>query len=100
MKRRPGLHSVGLLLCIGYVSLLMHTAGAIGLSRDEGIYVDAAQRYAGWESESARKMLEGKISLAAIADAALAEKIAPKPHSGRQEYLENLVSRYTSLPSS
>jgi 4-amino-4-deoxy-L-arabinose transferase-like glycosyltransferase len=48
MKRRPGLHTIGLLLCVGYVSLLMHTAGAIGLSRDEGIYVDAAQRYAGW----------------------------------------------------
>jgi 4-amino-4-deoxy-L-arabinose transferase-like glycosyltransferase len=48
MKRRPGLHAVGLLSCIAYVAVLMHTAGAIGLSRDEGIYVDAAQHYAGW----------------------------------------------------
>ena len=48
MKRRPGLHGVGVLLCLAYVALLMQTAGAIGLSRDEGIYVDAAQRYAGW----------------------------------------------------
>jgi 4-amino-4-deoxy-L-arabinose transferase-like glycosyltransferase len=46
--KRPGLHSVGLLLCGGYVVLLMSSAGAVGLSRDEGIYVDAAQRYAGW----------------------------------------------------
>ncbi|HEY2733125.1 MAG TPA: glycosyltransferase family 39 protein, partial [Polyangiales bacterium] len=45
---RSMLHSVGLALCIGYVALLVHTAGAIGLSRDEGIYVDAAQQYAGW----------------------------------------------------
>jgi xylose isomerase len=57
------------------------------------------QRYAGWHSDPARRMLQGKVSLAAIADAALAEKIAPKPHSGRQEYLENLVSRYTSMPT-
>jgi xylose isomerase len=54
------------------------------------------QRYAGWRSESARIMLEGRSSLAAIADAAVAANVTPVPHSGRQEYLENLVSRYTS----
>jgi 4-amino-4-deoxy-L-arabinose transferase-like glycosyltransferase len=40
--------AIGPALCVGYVVLLMRTAGAIGLSRDEGIYVDAAQQYASW----------------------------------------------------
>jgi xylose isomerase len=34
--------------------------------------------------------------LAAIADAAVASNVTPIAHSGRQEYLENVVSRYTS----
>jgi xylose isomerase len=54
------------------------------------------QRYAGWQSESANAMLAGRSNLAAIADAALKDNVTTTPHSGRQEYLENLVSRYTS----
>ncbi len=54
------------------------------------------QRYAGWKSESANAMLAGRSDLATIADAALKDNVTPTPHSGRQEYLENLVSRYTS----
>jgi len=55
------------------------------------------QRYAGWRTDSAKEMLEGRSSLAAIADSAVAENVTPVPCSGRQEYLENVVSRYTSL---
>jgi xylose isomerase len=55
------------------------------------------QRYAGWHTVSARSILEGRSSLAAIADAAVADDVAPVPRSGRQEYLENVVSRYTSM---
>jgi xylose isomerase len=54
------------------------------------------QRYAGWQSDYARTMLEGRTTLAAIADAAVADDVAPVLRSGRQEYLENLVSRYTA----
>jgi xylose isomerase len=54
------------------------------------------QRYAGWRTDYARSMLEGRTTLAAIADAAVTDNVAPVQHSGRQEYLENLVSRYTS----
>jgi xylose isomerase len=54
------------------------------------------QRYAGWCTESARAMIEGRTTLAAIADAAVAASVAPLARSGRQEYLENIVSRYTS----
>jgi len=55
------------------------------------------QRYAGWRTDQARTILEGRTTLAAIADAALADNVAPAQRSGRQEYLENLLSRYTSL---
>jgi hypothetical protein len=41
-------HALGLGLCVLYIALLLGTADSIGLGRDEGIYVDAAQRYAGW----------------------------------------------------
>lgn len=41
-------HALGLGLCVLYLALLLSTADSIGLGRDEGIYVDAAQRYAGW----------------------------------------------------
>jgi len=41
-------HVIGLVLCCAYIALLVHTADAIGMSRDEGMYVYAAERYARW----------------------------------------------------
>jgi 4-amino-4-deoxy-L-arabinose transferase-like glycosyltransferase len=41
-------HGLGLALCIGYVSVLLFTASAVGLSRDEGIYAQAAESYGAW----------------------------------------------------
>jgi xylose isomerase len=54
--------------------------------------VDA--RYAGWKDQLGREILEGKLSLEQIAQQVAAKNIDPKPRSGRQEMLENLVSRY------
>jgi xylose isomerase len=54
------------------------------------------RRYAGWRSPAARDMLEGRSSLAAVADRAVADDVSPVPRSGHQEYLENVVSRYTA----
>lgn len=51
-------------------------------------------RYAGWQGADAQAMLAGKTDLEAISDAAVAAGIDPQPRSGRQEYVENLVSRY------
>jgi xylose isomerase len=53
-----------------------------------------AERYAGWDGELGRRILSGELSLAAAADYALAHRLEPAPRSGRQEMLENLVSRY------
>jgi xylose isomerase len=62
----------------------------------EGGELDAVvrKRYAGWQSADAQAMLSGASNLEAISDAAVAAKIDPKPRSGKQEYVENIVSRY------
>lgn len=51
-------------------------------------------RYAGWQQADAQAMLTGKLSLESISNGAVAAGINPQPRSGRQEYAENLVSRY------
>ena len=54
--------------------------------------VDA--RYAGWKTGLGKEILDRKLSLVQIADQVNARNLDPKPRSGRQEMLENLVSRY------
>lgn len=48
-------------------------------------------RYAGWNGDEARAILQGERSLAEVADAA--SETRPRTRSGRQEYLENLVNQ-------
>ncbi|MEL7447031.1 MAG: xylose isomerase, partial [Pseudomonadota bacterium] len=50
-------------------------------------------RYAGWNSDFGRKVLAGRKTLGDAADHAVAQRLMPKPRSGRQEYLENLINR-------
>jgi xylose isomerase len=50
-------------------------------------------RYAAWGGALGRAILEGRHDLASLADLALAQGLDPKPVSGRQEELENLVAR-------
>ena len=52
------------------------------------------ERYAGWNEQLGKDILAGKLSLSDLSDKALASKLDPKPRSGRQEMLENLVNRY------
>lgn len=58
-----------------------------------GQFVD--QRYAGWQSEFGAKIMRGETSLAEAADHAASNALMPKPKSGRQELLENLINRST-----
>jgi xylose isomerase len=53
-----------------------------------------AERYAGWGKSEAKAMLAGKRSLGDIARRVAEKKIDPKPRSGQQEYLENLLNRF------
>jgi 4-amino-4-deoxy-L-arabinose transferase-like glycosyltransferase len=41
-------HLLGSLLALVYLIVLLGTAGELGMSRDEGFYVVAAERYGGW----------------------------------------------------
>jgi xylose isomerase len=62
----------------------------------EGGELDAVvnERYAGWQSAESKALLAPGASLEAISDAAIAAGIDPHPRSGKQEYVENLFSRY------
>ncbi len=51
-----------------------------------------AARYAGWQSPAAQAMLTGTLEAAAAR--VEAEGIEPRPRSGRQERLENLINRF------
>ncbi|MGB3723169.1 MAG: xylose isomerase [Pacificimonas sp.] len=54
-----------------------------------------AERYAGWKSGIGAKLLKGEASLDEVADSALSSNVSPEPVSGRQEWLENLVTEFT-----
>ena len=51
------------------------------------------ERYAGWNSELGQHILQGKTSLEILAQLVQQKDLAPKPVSGQQEYLENLVNQ-------
>ena len=51
-------------------------------------------RYAGWGEGFGKQILAKELDLNAVADLAAQNALDPKPRSGRQEMLENLVSRY------
>ncbi|GAA3765426.1 xylose isomerase [Terriglobus aquaticus] len=50
-------------------------------------------RYQGWQSGTAADMFQGKLSLEQIEQHALQNNLNPKPRSGRQEQIENLLAR-------
>jgi xylose isomerase len=53
-----------------------------------------AERYAGWAGQEGKAMLAGQRSLDDIAKRVADQKISPKPRSGKQEFIENLLNRY------
>ena len=67
--------------------------GAAAMIEDGTFDKVQEERYAGWQSAAAQKMLSSE-SLADIAARVEAENINPQPRSGQQEYLENLVNRF------
>jgi xylose isomerase len=55
-------------------------------------HVDA--RYAGWDGERGRAILEGRLSLDELARDVEQRRLEPQPRSARQERLEHLVASY------
>jgi xylose isomerase len=53
------------------------------------------QRYAGWDKPLGREILAGKKSLDDLAAYIAEGNREPQPKSGRQEFLEGLVNRFT-----
>ena len=52
-------------------------------------------RYAGWDGALGKDILAGKKSLDDLAAHVAEKKLDPQPQSGRQEYLEGLVNRFS-----
>jgi xylose isomerase len=52
------------------------------------------KRYQGWSGGLGKEIMDKKLDLAAISDRVVKGNINPKPRSGQQELLENLVNRY------
>jgi xylose isomerase len=65
---------------------------AAALLEDGRLDAIKVERYAGWDGPFAKKL--AGLDLAGIADLAEAEAIDPKPRSGRQERIENLINRF------
>jgi xylose isomerase len=94
--RRQSIDPQDLLLGhIGGLDVCAQAVSAAARLIEDGKY-DAflAERYSGWEAGQAKEMLAGKVSLADIAARVASAGVDPKPKSGRQEYLENLLNRY------
>lgn len=64
---------------------------AASLIKDGRLDAFVEERYAGWKSELGRWIMN-EAGLDEIAERALREGVEAKPKSGRQEYLENLLS--------
>lgn len=84
--------------------ILAHVGGmdacARGLKAAAAILEDGtleamrAERYAGWNSDEARKMLSGGYALDDLEAYVRSSGLNPEPRSGKQERLENLVNRF------
>lgn len=92
--RRQSLDPVDLVAAhVGGMDVCARGLKAAAKMLEDGALEQArAARYAGWDSAEAETML-GQ-SLDDIHDRVVATDLRPEPRSGRQETLENLVSRY------
>jgi xylose isomerase len=80
---------------IGGMDICARALLAAAAMIEDGHLRDAVERrYEGWDDALGLGILNGSLSLADLADKVVTERIEPQPVSGRQEALENLVSRY------
>ncbi|HTV67334.1 MAG TPA: xylose isomerase [Rhizobiaceae bacterium] len=67
---------------------------AAKMIQDKALSGPLEERYAGWKTAEGRAILAGKRTLEDLAERVVSKKIEPKPKSGKQELLENIVNRY------
>ncbi|RMH43158.1 MAG: xylose isomerase, partial [Alphaproteobacteria bacterium] len=94
--RRQSIDPEDLLIAhVGAMDVCAAALRAAARMLEDGVLEDfVADRYAGWRGDLGRDMLEGRLDLEAIARRVEAEGLDPKPRSGKQELLENIVNRY------
>lgn len=80
----------------GIDTLARGLLGAARLIEDGTLAARLDARYAGWERPLGREILDGTQSLASLAALVEREDLDPRPVSGRQEALENVVHRLTA----
>jgi xylose isomerase len=94
--RRQSLDASDLLL--GHVGAMDTCARALlaaaRMLEDGALEQPLRERYAGWDSAAAQKLLAGEVSLEELERRVLEAGTSPEPRSGKQELLENIVSRY------
>jgi xylose isomerase len=78
----------------GLDTLALALEAAARLIEDGEYDAFLAERYKGWDAPQAKAMLAPGASLETIAARVAKERIEPKPRSGRQEFLENLINRF------
>jgi xylose isomerase len=68
---------------------------AAAIIEDGALQRQVDERYAGWDGELGRAILAGERSLEDLAALVEERSLDPQPRSGRQEYLESLVNRFS-----
>jgi xylose isomerase len=77
----------------GIDTLALALKRAAALIEDGKLAAFVEERYGGWNEALGREILAGKKDFAALSDLVLAQGIDPQARSGKQELLENLVSK-------
>jgi xylose isomerase len=94
--RRQSLDPADLLL--GHIGAMDTCARALiaaaRMLEDGALEEPLRERYAAWDTADAKRLLGGEVSLAEIERRVRAAGADPRPRSGKQELLENIVNRY------
>ena len=78
----------------GMDTLARGLLNAASMIQDGVLKAFVEERYRDWGEDLGRAILDGSANLDTLYSLVLEEGLDPKPRSGRQEYLENLVNRY------
>jgi xylose isomerase len=82
----------------GHIGAIDLTARALlnaaALIEEGSVERITSTRYSGWGNSLGQRILQEKIGLDALADHVVAHDLRPLPKSGKQELLENLVTKH------